>query len=188
MAAKPVPGKDLPKITDQNGNPVALGNGQNLEPGFKVDVSGNAAIDLQDPSGQDMDFFGVNDGVPSVFVYLGIKGGYVQLALTGGFTSSRKISALGSPAAKSKKPIRRLWGSGHGKFTTKGRYAAATVRGTIWLIADYDDHTLVTVRRGIVAVQDLTTKKTKLVTAGHSIIVKPKATKPKPSKPKKPKK
>jgi hypothetical protein len=182
VAAKPVPGKDAPKITDANGNPVTLGNGQNLEPGWKVDVSGNAAIDLQDPNGQDMDFFGQNDGVPSVFVFLGIKGGYVQLALTGGTTSSRKISALGSPLAKSKKPLRRLWGSGKGKFTTKGKYAAATVRGTIWLIADYADHTLVTVKRGLVAVQDLTTKKTKLVPAGHSIIVKPKATKPKASK------
>jgi ferric-dicitrate binding protein FerR (iron transport regulator) len=64
------------------------------------------------------------------------------------------------------------------------------VRGTNWLIADYTDHTLVTVRKGIVAVQNLTTKKTKLITAGHSIIVNPKARgtsgkKPKVKKPKK---
>src|SRR5262249_22745575 len=154
----------------------------------KVDVSGNAAIDLQDVNGQDMVFYGQTDGVPSTFVFLGIKGGYVQLALTGGTgSSSRKLSVLGSPAKskKPKKPTRPPWGSGKGKFTTKGKYAAATVRGTIWLIADYDDHTLVTVKRGLVAVQNLTTKKTTLVPAGKSIIVtKTQPRKHKPSKPK----
>ena len=62
------------------------------------------------------------------------------------------------------------------------------MRGTTWLVADYTDHTLVTVRRGIVAVQNLVTKKTKLVTAGHSIIVNAKSKttkttkKPRPAK------
>ncbi|MGZ4331685.1 MAG: hypothetical protein ACXVXL_27240, partial [Solirubrobacteraceae bacterium] len=36
-----------------------------------------------------------------------------------------------------------LHASGHGKFRTKGRYAAATVRGTIWTTADRCDGTLV---------------------------------------------
>jgi hypothetical protein len=189
VAAKPVPGKDAPKITDKDGNPVDLGNGANLEPGMKVDVSGNAAIALADPNGQNMVFYGQTDGVPSTFVFQGIRGGVVQLVLTGGTSSSsRKVSVAGSSQAKAKKPIRRLWGSGKGKFTTKGTYASATVRGTQWLIADYVDHTLVTVRRGVVAVRDLVKNKTKLVTAGHSIIVnaKPKTTKPKTAK--KPKK
>ena len=128
-----------------------------------------------------MIFFGQTDGVPSAFVYPGIKNGVVQLALTGGnFNASRKNSSLGSAAsARAKgKPIRRLWGTGKGKFTTKGKYASATVRGTEWLVADYADHTLVTVRKGVVAVQNLVTKKTKLVTAGHSIIVNAKAKTP----------
>ena len=29
----------------------------------------------------------------------------------------------------------KLWGSGKGKFRTTGKYSAATVRGTIWLVA-----------------------------------------------------
>ena len=97
MAAKPVPGKDEPKITDKNGNPVILGNGQNLEPGMQVDVSGNAAIDLQDVNGQDMVFFGQTDDVPSKFVFLGIKSGYVQLALVGGqhAPDGRMLAPLG---------------------------------------------------------------------------------------------
>jgi hypothetical protein len=43
-----------------------------------------------------------------------------------------------------------LWGSGKGQFRTKGRYAAATVRGTIWLTADRCDGTFVRVRRGVI--------------------------------------
>jgi hypothetical protein len=185
VSAKPVPGKDLPTITGPDGTPITLGNGQSLPPGSKVDVSGNAAIDLADATGQEMVFFGQTDGVPSTFVFQGVKGGYVQLSLAGGTTSSRKLSSVGS-AAKAKKPIRRLWGTGKGKFTTKGKYASATVRGTQWLIADYADHTLVTVKRGLVAVQNLVTKKTTLVPAGKSIIVN-KAPPKKPNKPAKPK-
>jgi hypothetical protein len=193
-----VPGKDLPKITDANGNPINPGDP--IPPGAKIDVSGNAAIDLTDPNGQDMIFFGQPDGVPTVFIYLGIKDGVVQLALVDGTTSSsRKVSALGSKPKppkkpkkqKPKKPLVRLWGAGKGHFAAKGKYASAEVRGTIWLIADYPDHTLVTVKRGVVAVVNFVTHRTTLVTAGHSIIVyaKPKPAKPKPAtRPKKPKK
>ena len=30
----------------------------------------------------------------------------------------------------------KLWGNGKGKFRTDGKYSAATVRGTIWLVQD----------------------------------------------------
>ena len=40
-------------------------------------------------------------------------------------------------APPQKKPkTRKLWGDGKGKFRTKGRYSAATVRGTKWLVTD----------------------------------------------------
>jgi hypothetical protein len=153
---------------------VPLDQHQDLPRGTIVDVSGLAAIELSDPSGNQMFFYGVNDGVPSLFSFQGTVGGFVQLWLTGG---NLKFSL--APAAKVKKPARRLWGNGKGKFATKGRYASAIVRGTNWLIADYPDHTLVTVKRGLVAVRNLVTKQTKLVSEGHSIIVrgKPKTTK-----------
>ena len=38
--------------------------------------------------------------------------------------------------AKKKPKTRKLWGDGKGKFRTKGRYSAATVRGTKWLVQD----------------------------------------------------
>ncbi|HYI17079.1 MAG TPA: PKD domain-containing protein [Solirubrobacteraceae bacterium] len=50
---------------------------------------------------------------------------------------------------------RRLWGNGRGKFRTRGRYGAATVRGTKWLTDDRCDGTLVRVKRGVVDVRDL---------------------------------
>jgi hypothetical protein len=177
--AQPAPGKTQAKVKLPGSNTfIPVDQATNLPPGTIVDVTGTAGLEMSDPKGNEMVFYGQNDGVPSLFVYTGIKGGVVQLSLVGGVSKfSRKPSALGA-SAKSKKPARRLWGSGKGKFTTKGKYASATVRGTIWLVADYSDHTLVTVKRGLVAVQNLATKKTTLVPAGHSVIVaKPKTKK-----------
>jgi hypothetical protein len=184
--AKPVPGANEPKVKLPGTNQfVPLSEAQNLPPGTIVDVSGNAPIDLSDPTGQEMTFFGVPDGVPSTFMLNGVQNGVIQIVLIDAKTSSssRHTSSLSAPPKKPKppvkgkppkkkdKPVARLWGSGHGQFTTKGKYASATVRGTIWLIADYKDHTLVTVRRGLVAVQNFVTKKTVLVPAGKSVIV-----------------
>ena len=61
---------------------------------------------------------------------------------------------------------RRLWGSGHGRFRTRGRGSSATVRGTIWLTEDRCNGTVTRVKRGVVAVEDFRTGKTKLVRAG----------------------
>ncbi len=171
--AQPVPGKPEPKVKLPGSHGfVPLSEAKNLPAGTTITVNGGAQIDLSDPKGNEMVFYGDNDGVPSTFIFQGTKGGVVQLSLTGG--NLPKFRTTSGLAAKSKKPVRRLWGSGHGKFTTKGKYASATVRGTIWLVADYSDHTLVTVKRGLVAVQDFVTNKTVLVKAGHSVIVRSK--------------
>ena len=66
------------------------------------------------------------------------------------------------------KVVRLLWASGPGGFKTVGRYAAATVRGTVWLTEDFCDGTLVQVERGVVSVSDLVTRRTTQVTSGHS--------------------
>jgi hypothetical protein len=67
----------------------------------------------------------------------------------------------------SHKPVRHLWGNGHGRFRTNGRASAAAVRGTFWLTEDRCDGTLTAVRRGIVAVRDFHRHRTVLVPAGH---------------------
>jgi hypothetical protein len=71
-------------------------------------------------------------------------------------------------AAQKKAKSRKLWGDGKGKFRTKGRYAAATVRGTRWLVSDTCTSTKVTVRQGSVSVRDDVRKRTAIVRKGKS--------------------
>lgn len=68
--------------------------------------------------------------------------------------------------ASARRRGRRLWGSGHGRFTTRGRHGSATVRGTVWSVEDRCDGTLTTVARGLVAVRDYARRRTVLVGAG----------------------
>jgi hypothetical protein len=70
-------------------------------------------------------------------------------------------------SASKGRPTRKLWAHVKGRFRTRGRHAAATVRGTIWLTKDTCDGTLTFVRRGLVAVRDFTRRKTFMVPAGH---------------------
>ena len=102
-------------------------------------------------------------------------GGLTDIALTGGKFSSCPVRARSRAHARAtaasagrRRAIRRLWGNGHGRFRTHGRYGSATVRGTIWLTEDYCDGTLIRVRRGAVSVRDYTRRRTVTVLAGHS--------------------
>jgi WD40-like Beta Propeller Repeat len=67
---------------------------------------------------------------------------------------------------------RSLWGSGKGNFQTKGHYASASVRGTIWLTQDRCDGTLVRVRAGRVQVFDRVRRRTVTVRAGASYLAR----------------
>jgi uncharacterized repeat protein (TIGR01451 family) len=98
----------------------------------------------------------------------------------------RKLSSVEKKPPKGKKPkgkkqkgkknttVRQLWGRGDGKFRTKGRYSAATIRGTHWLTADRCDGTLTRVREGSVTVRDFVRKRTIIVRAGQSYVARPK--------------
>jgi hypothetical protein len=154
---------------------------QNLPPGTSVDVSGNRGMSILNYSNRRMTFLGVPDGVPSRFQLInGLRtvGKPIRIRLTGGKFSqctskSRKFEVYGAHEKKKPgKPVRRLWGTGKGRYETKGRYASATVRGTFWLVADYCNGTLVKVRSGTVVVRDLVTKKTIVVTSGHAYFAK----------------
>jgi hypothetical protein len=59
-----------------------------------------------------------------------------------------------------------------GQFSTRGKYSAATVRGTTWVTTDQCDGTLTTVQRGSVSVLDFARHKTVVVHAGHSYLAK----------------
>jgi Ca2+-binding RTX toxin-like protein len=98
------------------------------------------------------------------------------LKMIGGDFSACGATASGSRttarAAASRKRVRRLWGSGHGRFTTRGKNSSATVRGTIWIVEDRCDGTLTRVERGVVVVTDHLRNKTKVVRAGQSYLVR----------------
>ena len=69
--------------------------------------------------------------------------------------------------------IRRLWGSDSGgRFRTYGRHSQATVRGTRWLTEDRCDGTLTRVTAGAVAVRDRIRRRTVIVRAGRSYLVR----------------
>jgi len=85
---------------------------------------------------------------------------------------------------KSKKPVRRLWGKGTGRFRTQGRYSAGTVRGTWWVTIDRCDGTVTQVREGVVDVHDLVLRKHVMVRAGKSYLASPSKKLKKPKKPK----
>jgi hypothetical protein len=76
-------------------------------------------------------------------------------------------------ADANKRRVRRLWGSGKGKFRTRGRYSSATVRGTIWRTDDRCDGTLTQVQEGSVTVRDFGRKRDIVVRAGKSYLAEP---------------
>ena len=87
-------------------------------------------------------------------------------------TSRRACSSKSGRASASKKRLGRLWASGKGRFRTKTRYSAASVRGTTWLTEERCDGTFTKVSRGRVAVRDKRLGKTILLTAGQSYLAR----------------
>jgi Ca2+-binding RTX toxin-like protein len=67
-----------------------------------------------------------------------------------------------------KRPARKLWGRGTGRYRTRGRYSSATVRGTKWLTEDLCYGTRTTVVEGTVIVHDFVRNLDVTVHAGHS--------------------
>jgi hypothetical protein len=69
---------------------------------------------------------------------------------------------------------RRLWGSGKGRFRTRGRHSSATVRGTEWLTKDTCNTTTTTVKSGTVIVKDFAKNKNVTVKKGHRYVARAK--------------
>jgi hypothetical protein len=93
------------------------------------------------------------------------KGGLTDLILRGDlFGCSTKTSGNAQASVLSRR--RRLWGSGSGRFRTRGLYSSGSVRGTKWLTEDTCDGTLTVVVEGVVVVRDFTTGQSVAVAAG----------------------
>jgi hypothetical protein len=97
----------------------------------------------------------------------------MTLVLGGGnFGVCRGGGSAQSVGATPRRPVRRLWGSGKGRFSTRARYSAATVRGTRWLTQDRCDGTFTRVTQGVVSVQDFRLRRTRVVKAGQSYLAR----------------
>ena len=89
-----------------------------------------------------------------------------------GCTLGRSKGARAAARRYRKRTVRRLRGNAKGRFRTSGRYASATVRGTDWTVTDRCDGTLTRVKRGSVVVRDLRRRKSFVVKAGKSRLVR----------------
>ena len=93
----------------------------------------------------------------------------VTLARRGGdFSECRTKAAERDRSTVGGPEIRRLFVKADGRFRTKGRFAAAAVRGTEFTAVDACFGTLTDVREGQVAVTDLTAGKRIDLSAGES--------------------
>ena len=106
--------------------------------------------------------------------------GLTELRLAGG-SFSGCAGAVGARAgsvaddivnAAARRVVRRLKGRGKGRFRTRGRYSAATVRGTTWTVEDRCDGTLTRVTSGRVSVRDFVRNRTVTIRAGRSYLAR----------------
>jgi hypothetical protein len=97
-----------------------------------------------------------------------------ELRLSGSLAACRRRARTRTVAvaAARRRPVRRLFGRGKGRFRTRGSYASAAVRGTSWVTEDFCDRTVIRVRSGVVAVRDLRSGRTVAVRAGRSRVVR----------------
>jgi hypothetical protein len=89
-----------------------------------------------------------------------------------GAATASSVDRRGAQSAKlSARVVQKLEATdNHGSFQTRGRYSAATVRGTSWSTADRCDGTFTFVHRGTVEVLDFATRKTTVLKAGQGFL------------------
>ena len=162
---------------------VPLSEAQTIPVGSLLDTkSGTVRIQTEAATADQLqagNFFG------GVFQLLqnrsGRTRGQTKLTLKGSSFSScnRGATVRGGQATAaqrrrvSRRTIRKLSGNANGSYQTRGRHGAATVRGTIWSIADRCDGTLTRVRRGRVVVRDFRRKRNIVLRAGKSYLATP---------------
>jgi len=160
---------------------TTLPAGASVPLGSTIDATnGSVSVTVSLPGG------GTQTGVfyGGEFVLLQSPNGTTTPVLTGGSfngcpTPTTTNGALASTASKKKKKkpktvIRQLWGSAHGKYTTKGRYGSASVSGTIWLVQDRCDGTYIEATKDNVIVVAYANPHTRYnIQQGHHILIPP---------------
>jgi hypothetical protein len=168
--AKPVSGKVFLLV---GGKLVPLTEADQLRSGTVVDTR-NGSLQLTTASNQKhKQQTGTFGG--AIFKITQVHSGLTTLSLVEsalkGAPSYASCKTKGAHAAAvSKKVLQLLHSSAKGKFRTKGRYAAATVRGTKWTIADRCDGTLTHDITDSVVVNDFVRHKTVVIHHGQSYL------------------
>ena len=107
---------------------------------------------------------------------------YTVLTLTGGLGGAKaKRGRAARPSSAERRQHKKgrcrgqsLWGSGKGRFKTRGEYGFALVRNATWLVADRcNGSTLFKVRKGVAKVRDSRKRKTVVVRAGRRYVAGP---------------
>jgi hypothetical protein len=102
--------------------------------------------------------------------------GLTDLDIINNFSAHKVCATLGKARISSRHPsskvLGRLNASGHGNFTARGQYSAATVRGTVWSVTNQCDGTLTHVKRGVVSVRDFRRRKTITLFTGESYLAR----------------
>ena len=172
VGVRPVSGKILVKEPGQN-KFVELESVTEVPVGSQIDTRQgviNLTIGIGGGRTNSSQFY---DGMFTMFQARSANA-FMNLRLDGGnfrVCGRRSLSTL-STDARRKRPVRRLWGNGKGRFTSRGRYSSATVRGTKWLVVDRCDGTLTRVVSGIVRVRDFRLRKTINLRAGRSYLAR----------------
>jgi hypothetical protein len=171
VVARKVSGKVLVRLRG-SGRFVELDAAQGIPVGSTVDArKGVVELMSQPRAGGPSQTAVFYDGIFKVTQ----KRGITDLRLTEKLARCGTRRGARAAAKKAKRPkTRRLWGDGKGKFRTTGRYSAATVRGTKWLVQDSCNGTLTRVKAGSVKVRDKVRKRTKVVRAGGKYVARPK--------------
>ena len=168
-----VPG-DTARASQKGADFEAVTQPREIPIGTRIDASDGQARITSSKSTTEGD---IQDGAFSAGVFQVLqsrrasRNGLTTLELKGSNFRNCEAAGGGAGAARlSKQARRRLRGDANGRFRTRGRHSAATVRGTKWTVTDRCDGTLTKVSRGRVAVRDFRLQKTITLTRGESYL------------------
>jgi hypothetical protein len=171
---KPVSGSVF--IKGPNGQFIPLTGAAQIPSGSQIDAL-HGSLQIIASTGKGKTEQGVFGG--AVFKFTQAHSGLATLSLVeGAFAGApsyglcKAHKAGEATAAAASKTLQLLHASAHGKFRTSGRYAAATVRGTKWTIADRCDGTLTHDLTDSVVVNDFVHHKSVVLHAGQSYLAR----------------
>jgi hypothetical protein len=102
--------------------------------------------------------------------------GLTELDIVDAHSARQVCATRGKARIAARRPsgkvLGRLNANSHGHFTARGQYSAATVRGTVWSVADRCDGTLTRVTRGVVLVRDFRRRRTITLFTGQSYLAR----------------